>query len=122
MAKWFERKCCVGGQPTAPSRPGREELGAGQGQQEEWDVVYSRGQGLQEIEHARVRPVDVLEHEDRWLLPTERRVAQLAQIADDVRSIDPKADEFAIRAAQIRVLAWLKEAIEFVANSPAGTA
>ena len=49
---------------SAPSRPALQQLGPREGQQQHRRLPDAGGEGLEEVEEARIGPVDVLEHQE----------------------------------------------------------
>ncbi len=72
----IERECRVGGKPTAPARPIRQEGRPRERDEEDGNLAHPGGEGLEQVEHARVRPLDVVVEE-------ERRAAQRHRLDED---------------------------------------
>ena len=73
-----ERECGVGGQATAPGRSLREQLGSRERDEEHRHVAHAGSEHLEQVELARVGPVDVLEEE-------QRREAHRERLDEDAR-------------------------------------
>ena len=67
VAQRLERQPAVRGEPAGPRRTAREELRPRDREEEHGHVARTRDERLDQIQQARVGPVDVLEHQHRRL-------------------------------------------------------
>ena len=65
LLQLVERKRSVGGQASSPAWPGIEQVGTGEGEQQDRQVAEPRRKQLDQVEEASIGPVDVLENEHR---------------------------------------------------------
>ena len=68
----FELQRGVGRQPSAPSWTRLEKVGPGEGEEQQWHVPDPGRQQLEQVEHALVRPMQVLQEQHRRLLVSKR--------------------------------------------------
>src|SRR5215211_1371645 len=68
----LERERRVPEEPATPRRSRREQLRACKGEEQERDVLHARRERLEQVEQRVVRPVNVLEEQQRRLTAGER--------------------------------------------------